>query len=127
MNPFLKVILLLSTVVGSSCTSMPSPEQASQADYGSYPSNYESIVKIYYNVTLKDPDSAKFGSISTPIQYYLGNRFSGAKYGYLVCSSVNAKNSYGAYVGYKTTALLIRNGEMIKIIENGIYGSQSIC
>ncbi len=43
---------------------------------------------------LKDPDSAKFRNVA--IKKYEGLR--------IVCGEVNAKNSYGAYVGFKKFA-----------------------
>ncbi|MEQ3679233.1 hypothetical protein [Pseudophaeobacter sp.] len=44
---------------------------------------------------LKDPDSAKFRNIRK-----LKNSYSDGTAATLVCGEVNAKNSYGAYVGY---------------------------
>lgn len=45
--------------------------------------------KIAYD--LKDPDSAKFRNVRAGLR---GKDF-------MVCGEVNAKNSYGAYIGYK--------------------------
>lgn len=44
-------------------------------------------VKMFVSNSLKDPDSAKFRSVKVK----WGN----------VCGEVNAKNSYGGYVGYR--------------------------
>jgi hypothetical protein len=44
--------------------------------------------------TFKDPDSVKFRDLGVYQRYNSGQRF--------LCGEVNAKNSYGAYVGYKT-------------------------
>ena len=120
--PFTLVVLFLV-----SCASLPTPEQAATANYGSYPNNYEDIVKDYFASTLKDPDSVKYQFISTPKQFWLGNRFEGAIFGYLVCATLNAKNSYGGYVGYETDGLLIRNGSVIKYIKNGDWFGKQIC
>jgi hypothetical protein len=109
------------------CASLPTPEQSASADYGSYPENHESIVKGYYAQVLKDPESARYGTITTPQKYWLGNRFDGAKYGYLVCATLNAKNSYGGYVGNQTDGLLIRNGSIILKVEKGIWFGRAIC
>lgn len=63
----------------------------------------ESLVKQ----TLKDPDSAKFNSYYRPF---------GDGVGY-ICGTVNAKNSYGGYVGNRNyyVHLTVENK---KIIEN---------
>jgi len=98
------------------------------ADYGSYPNNYEEIVKNYYSRILKDPDSANYQSFTTPNMSYMGDRFDGTKYGYLVCATVNSKNSFGGYVGFSTDGLLIRNGSVIKYIEKGRLSSgKNVC
>lgn len=110
-----------------SCASLPTPEQIATADHGSYPNNYEDIVKNYFARILKDPYSVKYESISTPEKYMVANRFEGATFGYLVCVTLNAKNSYGAYIGYETDALIIRNGFVVKYIEKGRWGDKLIC
>ncbi|PTA87453.1 hypothetical protein CWM66_26355 [Kosakonia sp. H7A] len=84
----------------------------------------ESLVKQ----TLKDPDSAKFNSYYRPF---------GDGVGY-ICGTVNAKNSYGGYVGNRNyyVHLTVGNNKIIesspvKIIdEDDVKGSEnfsSIC
>lgn len=84
----------------------------------------ESLVKQ----TLKDPDSAKFNSYYRPF---------GDGVGY-ICGTVNAKNSYGGYVGNRNyyVHLTVENNKIIenspvKIIdEDDVKGSEnfrSIC
>lgn len=51
-------------------------------------------VKSVASRDLKDPDSAKFRAVSI-------NRSGGA---FVVCGELNAKNSYGGYVGYERFA-----------------------
>ena len=114
-------------IVLAGCVSLPSAEQAAQADYGSYPSNYEQIVHAYFSVTLKDPDSAQYRSISSPRTFWIGDRITGAKYGYLVCANLNGKNSYGAYIGFQTDGLLIRDGVVIQYIEKGDWFGRQMC
>lgn len=130
MRKYYKLIFVVAafSVFISGCATMPTPEQAANADYGSYPSNYESIVKNYYNSILKDPGSANFQHISSPEKRWYGGNFMPAKYGYLVCASVNAKNSYGGYVGYSTDGLFIRNGYVIDYFQNGMkLGTKLFC
>jgi len=118
-------IIVVAFLVG--CAGLPTQEEIASADHGSYPNNYEDIVKSYYARVLKDPYSVKYESISTPQRYWVGNRIEGATFGYLVCVTLNAKNSYGAYVGYETDGLIIKNGLVIKYIEKGRWGDKMIC
>lgn len=84
-------------------------------DYGRYPTNYEEIVKPWYQTHLKDPDSAKFVSFSKPRKEnaVINVDKKEAAYGYSTCVSVNAKNSYGGYTGAQTTWFLIRNDQIV--------------
>ena len=95
----------------------PSPIQIRTADYGAYPSDYETIVKGWYLRNLKDPDSARFGRITRPLrEHAIRNQFrKEAVYGYSVCARVNARNSFGGYTGFKTRWFLIRNGRIVRI------------
>jgi hypothetical protein len=111
----------------SGCAGLPSQEEAARADYGSYPSSYESVVKKYFEYTLKDPDSVQYRGITSPKKWWLGNRIDGAKYGYLVCATSNAKNSFGAYTGYSTDALLIRNDTVIQFVSKGDWWGKPLC
>ncbi|WP_118847050.1 hypothetical protein [Neisseria lactamica] len=119
------IFVLIMTMSG--CVSLPTAEEAQHADYGAYPANYSEVVKFYYENVAKDPDSLKFKKITEPQKYWLGNRIDGAKYGYLVCATVNGKNSYGAYVGYATDALLIRNGKVIEYVAKGNWYGRYLC
>lgn len=124
--PAFRVAVLSLTLLGG-CTSLPTPQQISTADYGQYPENYEAIVKSFYNMALKDPESARYGNISTPYRTYLGSRIDETKYGWLTCASVNAKNSFGAYTGYSTDALLIKNGAVIQHVPKGNWWGKQVC
>ncbi|MDR5772865.1 MULTISPECIES: hypothetical protein [unclassified Caballeronia] len=44
-----------------------------------------------------------------------------AVYGYLVCTDINAKNSYGGYTGAKRRWFLIRNGAVVRYGERPMY------
>ena len=121
------VIAAALFVLLSGCASLPSPQEAATADYGPMPTNYEDIVKNYYGNTLKDPYSVQYQNISFPRQSWLGDRFTGAKYGYLVCATLNAKNSYGAYVGYKTDGLLIHGNSVILYVPDGMWFGRQVC
>ncbi len=121
------IVIGLLFVMLAGCASFPTEQEAAVADYGSYPDSYEQIVKSFYNRTLKDPSSVQYRRISTPKTTWLGNRFTGVRYGYLVCVTLNAKNSYGAYVGFDTDGFLIRNGSIIEYVNKGIWFERQIC
>ncbi|WP_157275051.1 hypothetical protein [Dechloromonas agitata] len=86
------------------------------ADYGSYPSDSELLLKKYFSKNLKDPESARYGDFSKPIKRYFirDEKARDVVYGYAVCVSVNAKNSYGGYTGAHDYWFFIRNGEIVK-------------
>lgn len=119
------VALLVSLLAG--CVSLPSQQEAATADHGAYPTDYVRIVHNYYDNILKDPSSAQYRAITTPVTGWVGDRFSGAKYGYIVCVTLNAKNSFGAYIGFQTDGLLIRNGAVIQYIQKGNWFGHQMC
>ena len=123
----MKLYFVFIAIAFSGCASLPTAEDASRADHGTYPVEYELIVKRYYERSLKDPESARYKGISVPKPYWLGNRLSGSEYGYLVCATLNAKNSYGAYVGYQTDGFLIKNGDIVKVVPKGNWFGKQIC
>lgn len=85
-------------------------EDAKRADYGAYPNNYKEIVRNHYEKVAKDPDSIKYKEITKPKKY--ANNVKGT-FDYLVCVTMNAKNSYGAYTGYSTDRFHIRDGQVV--------------
>lgn len=117
----------ISFFILTGCAGLPSQQEIENADYGSYPSNYSSIVKGFYSDKLKDPSSVQYRNITTPKQFYLGSRISGARYGYLVCVNYNAKNSFGAYTGYSTGGFLLRNGSVKEYLPDGKWFRQKMC
>jgi len=125
----MKLLVSIAVLVAllSGCASVPSQADIANADYGSYPSNYESIVKGFYENRLKDPSSVQYRTITAPRKFYLGSRFSSAEYGYLVCATYNAKNGFGAYTGFDTDGFLLRNGAVAKYLENGQWFAQQMC
>ena len=113
-------LCFLTLMVG--CTTMQPINQSvlDNADYGKYPENYEEIVKAYFSRILKDPYSAVY-RFEKPYKAYLREApVSGGAprtFGYIVEVGVNAKNSFGGYVGEKYYKLFIRNG----YIQNEVY------
>ncbi len=122
--------LLLScalTIALAGCTTLPTKDEVKTADYGAYPEDYEAIVKAYYNKTLNDPDATLYQSITKPQRYWLGNEMDAIYYGHLVCVTLNVKNMFGGYKGYTTDAMLIRNGTVLKYVEDAEWWGEKIC
>lgn len=103
--------ILAVCVLASGCVTPPTPREFAVADYGSYPSDYEQIVKSYMQFVLKDPESARFQFLNSPKTGW--NGFGGNKFGYVVCAYINAKNSFGGYVGNRMSYFMIKNGRVI--------------
>lgn len=118
----LSILIAMAVLVGCQAPVAKPPLEAGwrpdaiNADYGQYPTNYESIIRDWYLKNLKDPQSAIFVSFSKPRkEHAVVNQFKkSAIFGYSVCGTVNAKNSYGGYTGNKTSWFLIRNGTVVK-------------
>ena len=125
------LVAAIPVVIISACaTAPPAPSDVAftNADFGAVPTNYEAIVKGYYDASLKDPDSVRYRSISTPQKQWIGTRGTeSGQYGYLVCAVINAKNTYGAYVGYKTDAFLLRDGRIVRYVKDGTLGEVPLC
>ena len=117
------IVLVFSMLLLAGCIPPPTATETANADYGPYPSDYENIVKAYYEARLKDPESARYKRIAPPQEYwYWRGAFQNPRYGYgwLVCATLNAKNSYGAYTGYDTDGLLIKHGLVIGFFADGV-------
>jgi hypothetical protein len=93
-------VLILTTGCG---TITASTAEINVADYGPRPENIEARVKAVFKKSLKDPDSAlyKFGEMRHG--WYFSGILNGAEkvFGWVQIVEVNAKNSYGGYVGYR--------------------------
>jgi len=105
---------------------LPTTLEIQSSDAGAYPTNYEDIVKQYYAKRLKDPYSAQYGHITSPRKEFYDVITSDSKvrrFGYLVCVTLNAKNSYGAYTGFKTNGIIIRDGVVVRERDQDVYNS----
>lgn len=121
-----KLSIIVYTVVFLGCVIKPSEENLNMANFGSYPSNYEKIIKTYLDKTLKDPDSVKYEFTSTPWATWFVNQYF-IDYGWGVCANLNAKNSYGGYTGYKINLFIIKYSEVVyNYIENENISSSEI-
>ena len=81
----------------------PTEEELANADYGEKPTQYKEQIETYVKAILIDPESAQFTDYSTPNKGWSSKSPGSFKYfGWLVCVDVNAKNSFGGYVGRNT-------------------------
>lgn len=84
------------------------------ADVGVKPKDYKSLVESAIRESLKDPDSAKFYDFTAPRKEVMVEH-KNFVYGYSTCVYVNAKNSYGGYVGKQLYWAFIRNNQVLRI------------
>ena len=99
----------------ASCATAPSRQELATADYGTVPTNYEQIIKEHCGRFLKDPYSAQY-QFSKPEAGWLANSpLTGGEraFGYVVHVTLNAKNSFGGYVGAEEYRFLIHNGVVV--------------
>lgn len=109
MNKILLASLAVSITFLCGCVSNPTLSEVNNADYGPMPSKelYEGKIRSYQESNLKDPDSAKY-NFSEPHKGWC--KFNGeVNYGWIVDYTLNAKNSYGGYVGAKPQFSFIKN------------------
>ncbi|QGX91265.1 hypothetical protein EFZ10_06250 [Tatumella sp. TA1] len=106
-----KIILALCFSILVGCVSSPPTDEISKADFGNLPSNHQDLVKEKLGTTLKDPYSAhyNFGLVG---KAWCKSGFT-TYYGWLIPVTVNAKNSYGGYVGNTPMAFLYTKGQVI--------------
>ena len=65
-------VLWMTLMLGvAGCTTLPTPTDIDNADYGAYPADFEAIAKNYYREKLSDPDSARYYSVENYTLDYL--------------------------------------------------------
>ncbi len=114
------LVSLLLLVTGCATTDQVTRAEIASADFGAYPTNYETIIKEHLYRTLIDPTSLLIEFTGTPYQGYCYAPVSvpnGQNFGYGVPVRINAKNSYGGYVGWKGHVAYIRNGTVFGVFE----------
>lgn len=93
----------------------PTEEEIRTANYGEEGGGISELDKeatiLIEKAFLKDPDSAKF-KFGIPYKGFIVGEAK-TEFGYFLDIYINAKNSYGAYTGYKLTRRLYRNGKLL--------------
>jgi ketosteroid isomerase-like protein len=89
------------------------------AEYGEMPTQYVETIRQYFQKYLKDPDSVQYREISKPEKGY-ATTVTGAILahethirGWNVKATIDAKNSRGVYVGFKTYTFLFRGEKIV--------------
>lgn len=97
----------------------PTPAHARDAKYGDMPTHYKEAIRQYFQDHLKDPDSVRYREITQPEKGYL-KVVTGAilmretrHYGWTVKATIDAKDSHGSYVGFKTYTFLFRGEKIV--------------
>lgn len=109
----------LSLLILHGCATAPPPlaqEDVQKIDYGTYPENYEALIKGHFAKTLHEPESAqyRFGKpYAGFIQHgpLLGGKVLDA--GYFAEVWLKAKDRSGGYLPEKHLAVLIKNAEVL--------------
>jgi len=121
------VIGILNLCIGG-CSFAPKPEVAAAADYGNAITveDMKSEADKALVRVLKDPDSRRveWGQAGKAWMW-TGIINGGTKYGYGLEALVNAKNSFGGYVGSKPYFFFFQNQTMVyagELLQNGMHG-----
>ncbi|WP_298439215.1 hypothetical protein [Geobacter sp.] len=112
MKKLLLAGVALISLTGCAAIHKPSPEEVKNANYGSYPREYQEVIKSYFEQTLIDPYSAVYSRWRGPSKGYMYD-ITGAYFGYRVCVDVNAKNRMGGYTGNQPYFFVIVNGTRV--------------
>ena len=87
-------------------------------DAGAIPTKYETSIARWFQMNLKDPDSVKNLSISSPRRTRCAIGVYGDFWGWLVVANYRAKNSYGAYSGLSNTNFWFRGNKLVGTTES---------
>ncbi|MCK9540191.1 hypothetical protein [Dokdonella sp.] len=120
----MKSLIVIAALSVSACATFPDSYQPVPSDVtiGSPPQNPEAAVREHMEDVLRDPDSAKY-KIESVIKAYAheplshGGKFAWA--GHRIDFSVNAKNGYGGYTGFKHYIGLYSDGRVSRVYEAG--------
>lgn len=109
----------LAVAVWGCATAGPTAAEIEGFDYGPEPTRaaVESKVRAYFDVTLKDAESARYRFDPAVTKYWIKETgWATAKrslVGWLAKVDVNAKNSYGGYTGFQRYEFLFKDGEIV--------------
>jgi hypothetical protein len=99
----------------------PPPPPVVGTIYGEMPTDYGVGIRNYFQEHLKYPESVQYREITKPEQGFT-TAISGSflmsekrEYGWTVKATIDAKNSHGNYVGFKTYTFLFRGEKIVDV------------
>ena len=110
------LFIMFVAVCLSGCAKQLTREEFSKGDPGPYPLNFQELVKSAMETRLKDPYSAHYNFLQAPVKRYESKSplvGGGVTFGWGGFFTVNAKNSFGAYVGARKYEYLIKDGVVV--------------
>ncbi|MDE1487398.1 hypothetical protein KKI90_13525 [Xenorhabdus bovienii] len=119
--------LIFSPLILNGCTTLQPPTQAemASANYGELPVNYEEQIKNAMSTSLKDPYTAQYRFLKPFKGYAQDGEWAqskgGVKYGWIMPFYLNAKNSYGGYIGEKRYVFIFSNGVLYDTTMNDMF------
>lgn len=108
-------ILFVAALLSACAPRYTAPSQAEieAADAGEFPADYQDLIPRYMAASLIDPYSAQY-TFTAPQKGWIPPRWGedppAVRFGWWVFGSVNAKNSFGGYVGARACRWFLRDG-----------------
>jgi len=114
-----RLFTVIAVCALAGCNTAPITQaELDNADYGQPMTAKQctDVAEQFVRSTLKDPMSAQFTSGGACVKGALRDgliRGGTTHFGYLQTGTVNAKNSYGGYVGFRPYKVVMRNGIVV--------------
>jgi len=92
------------------------------SEYGDMPTHWEETIRQYFQTYLRDPGSVRYQEITPPVKGAVTTvtgvilAHETRRPGWTVKATINAKNSQGGYVGFKTYTFLFRGERIIHTV-----------
>ncbi len=113
--------ILISVVaiffLGCDATPRATAEEIAAADIGPRISEAQSelLIRSWFNQSLKDPSSAQYQFSPIRKSYYVEKSHGTPIFAWGRPASVNAKNSFGGYVGARMYMFFFRDGNLVRV------------
>lgn len=123
------LIALIPVVLVGCASAPPTQQELASADYGRAISQQaaQDLAQTYLRGALKDPLSAQYEWGQVQRGWVKDSPLQGGKatFGYTLNVKINARNSFGGYVGFKPYMFVFRNEMLVQVwAENDIGGGQ---
>jgi len=115
----MRLLILVVAVFLAACDTTVKKSELASVDYGPRPEHYQSAIRDYLKIRLRDPAAAivEFRAGPQPL-YQRETPLRRSQSGWAVCVWVNDKNKQGAFEGFYPMSVLIRN-EKIEHVNGG--------